>query len=286
MKPSKSLLITAGILIILGTAISSACMRLYDAKAISNMKKSTNEITEKITKIDIASDFNDIIIRQGGSDKISVSYIENEKNNFEFDTSDGTLTVRNLEKKTGKRWYDYISFDFHTAQYYDIVITVPQGFSAETVLNLRYGDIEISDLKGNLEINSACGDVELERCDFSDMVCKLRYGDAELKDISAKNMDITSAYGDIELERISGNITVIANYGDIDADEIKSDDITLKSDCGDVDCLIDGKKEDYTINCITHAGTSNIDNAKNNTAGAKKLDVQANLGDVSVKFAE
>lgn len=286
MKPNKKLLISAGILVILGTAISTACVKIHDAKAISSMQKSTREITEKITKIDIASDWNDVIIKRGNTDKITVSYVEGEKNEIEFDTQNNTLTIRNLLKNKREKWYDYISFDFHTAQYYDIMITVPKDFSAETVLNLRCGDIEISDLKGSLDINSSNGDVEIKRCEFSNIRCDLRYGDIEMSEVSSGNTDIISAYGDIELDKVSGKITAEARYGDIEADMIKADEIAFKSDCGDIDCLIDGKKEDYTINCTTRAGANNIDNIENNASGTKKLDVQANLGDVSVLFTK
>ncbi len=286
MKPNKKLLIAAGVLVIAGTAVSAACLRIYDARAISNMQKSTREITEKITKLDIASDWNDVIIKRGNADKITVSYVEDEKNGIELDTQNNTLTIRNLLKNKRKKWYDYISFDFHTAQYYDVVITVPEKFSAETVLNLRYGDIEISDLKGSLDINSASGDIEIKRCEFSDITCDLRYGDIEMSEVSAQNTDIISAYGDVELDKVSGKITADARYGDIEAEMIKSDEIAFKSGCGDVECLIDGKKEDYTINCTARAGANNMYNSENTAAGAKKLDVIANAGDIEIKFAK
>lgn len=95
---------------------------------------------------------------------------------------------------------------------------------------------------------------------------------------------ISTTNEDIDLPEliISDEIYVETNNGDLDFSNLKSDSITLKSKNGDINGMVCGNYEDYSIKCSIKKGESNLPSEKNE--GTKKLDVSCNNGDVNIDF--
>lgn len=92
----------------------------------------------------------------------------------------------------------------------DLEITVPRGVSVEA--RGRSGDYEVTDLAGDVEVNSDRADVRLTRIGGSARV-NLRHGEIFRAVDMKGNVDLEGRGGDIELENIAGQVTINGAYG-------------------------------------------------------------------------
>lgn len=280
MKYNKIILTVAGLLILVGVVISVLAI-FMGATAPENSALQTQTADSSISKINISSSVGDVRFVSADTDKITVTYVTEKTIQYRFHADSDTLSLEAIPtRQLGLKWYDYIDFHFGSRSG-QITVTVPRDFSADITLDSNYGDISISDLKGSMELNADCGDVKLQRCVFSTLVCKLDYGDIEMEQTSADTFQITNSCGDIEAEDIAGDISASCDFGDISLERVAGKYISLENNCGDIDCVILGSELDYTIDAETHMGDKNI---QNKSGGTHTLHAKTAMGDISVKF--
>lgn len=265
MKINKILLISAGVLLICGAIISVTAMKLLSASAMNGAERITKEITEKISNINISSDIGNINILTADTDQITLDYFASDNRKYEMKTEDNTLSLKYLPyDRSSLKWYDYfINIDFHPKQYYDITLTVPKNFSANMVLEAKYGDINISDVNGNITAKNDCGDIKIANGNFSVLDCRLDFGDIKIEQTTADHINASN------------------DCGDISFDKINSSHITLRNNCGDIEGTISGNESEYKIDSHTRFGNNN---AANRTAGEKILDIKNDCGDIDIQF--
>lgn len=265
MKVNKILIITAVLFVVFGSVIAGAAIVMTAKSSDSNARMRTQTITENIKKVNISVDMSDIKIIPDDTDKIILTYFEDDTNRYNVTTDNGMLSVKYERfNKNKAKWYDYyLNFDFKRD--HDIILKVPRNFTSDIEINSDYGDIEISGVKSdNMNIRTDYGDVDIERCTSETLKCYTDYGDIELKDCVC-NIDCGTDYGDVEVERISGS------------------SITLSTSCGDIEGTIIGNETDYTINAGTDLGDNNM---QNRTGGKNTLNAKTNLGDISLNFIQ
>lgn len=265
MKINKVLLITASILLVFGAVISVTAMKLMSVTAMNSAERITKEITEKVSNIDISSDIGNINILTADTDKITLDYFTSDNRKYEMKTENNTLSLKYLPyNRSSLKWYDYfINLDFHPKQYYDITLTIPKTFSANIALDAKYGDINISNVNGNINAVNSCGDIKIVNGNFSALDCRIDFGDIEIEQITADHINLSGDCGDIEFDRIN------------------SSHITLENNCGDIEGTISGSESEYKINGHTRFGDNNI---SNRTDGEKVLDIKNDFGDIDIQF--
>ena len=92
----------------------------------------------------------------------------------------------------------------------DLEITVPRGFSVES--RGSSGDHEISDIEGDVEINTGRGDVRLARIGGNTRMDVSRSELIRLTDVKGR-VDVQGRGNDVEMENIAGQVTVGGTYG-------------------------------------------------------------------------
>lgn len=156
----------------------------------------------------------------------------------------------------------------------DIELKVP--FKTNISISSVSGDIECTDVTGNLEVQTASGDIELEK-------------------ISGK-VEIKSASGDIEVKNHSGAVDVKTASGDIEVEFDEVEDSTIETKSGDISMLIP-KKTNAIIELFSEDGEIELSIDKSyeeieKKSGylkiglgnkTKKLSCQTKSGDIELK---
>lgn len=281
MKCNKTILLIAGLCILLGVLLSAVAI-FQGAAAPEHRELQTQTVDSgSISKINISANADDIHLRCTDADKITVSYATGKTKQYRFHVDGDALSLEAVStRQLGLKWYDYLNFSFQEDLNW-ITVEIPSELQAEFAINTNYGDVSVSDLKGSMTIDADCGDVKLNRCTFSKLVCSLDFGDIDIDGISAETIQLTNHCGDIEAEGIAGNISASCDFGDISLGRVLGNDISLENNCGDIDCVILGNEADYTITAETNVGDKNI---QNKSGGRYKLYAQTDFGDISIKF--
>lgn len=278
MKANKAILITAGGLIVIGAVIVAAAVALGGTYK-GDTQRHTETITDKVSKIDISANADDINIIASDTDSIRIAYNEGKNKQYDIKQENGTLYLTPAKEGT-RKWYDYININFND-ELNKINIEIPEFLKPDMRLNSNYGDISLSGIGGNLTINSDCGDIDIQGGKLDNLSCEASYGDVEIENTEAKDISIIADCGDIDAERISGNIKANVKKGDIDIEYITAENITLSSELGDISCAIAGQESDYNIAAETKLGDCNV---RNRTGGKYNLNVNTDMGDVEVRF--
>jgi hypothetical protein len=92
----------------------------------------------------------------------------------------------------------------------DLEITVPRGFSVES--RGSSGDHEITDIEGDVEINTGRGDVRLARIGGNARMDVSRSELVRISDVKGR-VDVQGRGNDLEMENIGGQVTVGGTYG-------------------------------------------------------------------------
>lgn len=264
---NKIILIAAGAAVIIGGAVFAAGVALGGA-ADKDISYNSETVTEKITKININTESDDIIIKPVNINDINVRYITGGNRQYEINTENGVLTINHVINQNRRvKWYDYINLDFTDIER-EIVIEVPQDFKADIDIENSFGDVDVSGIKGSLSAKLDCGDLEINGCEFSSLACQNDYGDIEINRVASKEIRLDNNCGDISLEEVSGNINAGCDLGDIEFEYVSGDNLEFMVDCGDIEGIIRGKKADYS------------------EGGKKQLKTKTNFGDINIRFTE
>lgn len=269
MKVRNIVLITAGCCVVAGALISgAAAMKLQGAHAYED-KEVVQEITDKVTKIDVQSDYGDINILPSENDKLTVKYVDCEINRYDICVDKGTLEIKSAKVKLNnwrENWFDRVlNVDIHRHSSYTMEVRVPKNMLTD------------------VDINADCGAAMIKDGKFKNINCELDYGGLKIHNVTADRVNIESDCGDVELNNVTADIKTECDFGAIRFDRIKGKNITLNNDYGDVKGTILGKEEDYTINTEVEMGDKNI---QNRSGGQNSLNIEVDMGDVNVKFVD
>ncbi|MBI5351022.1 MAG: DUF4097 family beta strand repeat protein [Chloroflexi bacterium] len=181
----------------------------------------------------------------------------------------------------------------------DFVITVPN----ETVLDIEtsFGDVDVSDIKGDVTIVNDFGKVTLGNIEGALSVTN-ESGDVEAGGVEAgnKNIDLHSGFGRITLGKANGaNITIDSNSGAINIDVVRATGtFSINTDFGDTtfesgsaaDLRIETKSGGVSITKVNVANELKVDNdfgeieLKQSFAGS--YDLHTNSGGITVDGAK
>lgn len=270
MKVRNIVLITAGCCVIAGAVISGAAAMKLQGAHVYEDKEAVQEFTEKINKIDISSSYGDINVLPSENNSISVKYMDCEINRYNMSVENGALIINQNDefytKNWRENWFDRIlNIDVHRHSSYTMEVMVPKNIIAD------------------VSIKADAGAASIEGGKYKNVDCELNYGGLKIHDVTAERIDVSSDCGDVELKNVIADIETECDFGEIRFDRIKGKNISFDNDYGDVKGTIVGKEEQYTINAEIDMGDKNIDNR---TGGQNRLDVNVDMGDISIKFVE
>lgn len=270
MNTRNIVLIAAGCCMIAGAVISGAAAMKLQSTHIYEDKEITQKITDKVTKIDVQSQYGDINILPADGDQITVNYVDCEINRYDINADSGTLNIKAADilsnENWRENWFDRIlNVDIHRHKSYTMKIYVPKNMSPD------------------IEVKADCGAVSIIDGKYKNVRCELDYGGLKIHNVTADSVDIESDCGDVELKEVTADISADCDLGEIRAEKIKGRNITLYNDLGDIKGTIIGREEDYTINAEIEAGDKNL---QNRTGGQNKLNISVDLGDIDIKFVD
>ena len=245
-QKSKGDLDLISIAIIIIIVVVLATMNLA-SKMFDSSYKYSDEISEEIvldeTKKLIIDESNiDIEITKSSDEKVRVKLQGIYEHDDEIDstklmtataTEEGTVVTRQSKQNT---------VYFMNINSSNIKYRVELPIDVDIDIISKYGDIIVSDVKSNIDINANTSDIDLRNIVgnvsilnsygdlkgediVGDIDVTLKTGDVSLDLESVKNIDITSEYGDVTLKipkQQKGKFNIITNYGDID-DEFEFD---------------------------------------------------------------
>jgi len=215
MKTStKVLLISAGILVLIGGPIFAGAMTAlgWDFSKLSTVEYETNTYTpdEKFADISVATDTADIELIPSDGDHCSVVCYESKTSRHTVSVENGSLVIK---VNNTKKWYDHIGISFKSPK---ITISVPSG---------EYKKLYIKSDTGNVQLP---------------------------KDISFEEVDISESTGQVLCRSsVSGKIRIATDTGDIRVENVTAGELDLSVSTGKVtvsDVICTG---DLSINVST-----------------------------------
>lgn len=245
----KKAFIIAGIMIIVGVLICGASYMAGAGQTNEKIIYKTENIEAESIVLNAESD---ISVIQG--DRFCITYPDNESMSFISRYENNVYIAEHSKKeKTFLGFVLDLSLDFDAHKENGIIIEIPGDFIGKISLKTNSGDIKVSDVHAD--------EIKIET-DFGNIYIGNSFGD----------INTYTNVGDISIDKAIGNLKAKSDHGDITAKYIESDKIDVESDLGDIDLLVSGLENEYTIN-----GKGN---------GTKEIYIESNIGDVELHFSE
>lgn len=185
-----------------------------------------------------------VVITGRGSDAAQ----EFERRRFSADYSGGRFRVKSDPENNRRRGRVEASFT--------VTVTIPHQFDVS--IATASGDVRVGDLLGQLDANSASGDIQLGTVDGTEI-------------------EINTASGDISADALTGILSFSTASGDLVADAISGHSVSMSSASGD---MFVGNLNATTFESSTASGSIEIDHFE---AAAS---IQSASGDVSLDLNE
>ncbi len=244
------------------------------------------------------------VYRTQGSE-ITLCYYDDAENPYYLaDCTDGALSFRRSSRNM-----NLIGISFSGNRFRPAKIGIPENFSGSLALSSSTGKIEIRglDLTGDLQIKASTGAVRLEQLTVSgETTVKVSTGTVHVKDVRSKRAAFRASTGEIRLEAVkcAQNLEVSATTGELHILNASADEIDFKTTTGeitaeqitvgrrieavattgDVHCSLENQSAEFTIQCQTSTGESNL--PKNFGNGEKTLYAKTSTGDIDFTFAD
>lgn len=130
----------------------------------------------------------------------------------------------------------------------DFVITVPNETSVD--VDTSFGDVSVTNTKGNVKISDNFGDVSLENIEGG-LTVRTNSGEVNATSITTGSevIDLHSDFGDVILKKAGGgDITLDSNSGNVTLSEVRAKgDLTASTDFGNVE-FDNGSSASLSIN--------------------------------------
>ncbi|WBW96248.1 DUF4097 family beta strand repeat-containing protein [Oceanirhabdus sp. W0125-5] len=266
----------------------------------SKFKKEFTLNTAENKLLTLNNPFGSIKIIKGVGKNIEVeAYITIINNDKEYaeKISDSIIEIKENELKIKSYEYRNSSWDLkHFHNFYDhkkmvsikvdYLIKVPKQISVN--IENKYGNIDISDLNGNINIGNSFGDIDLKNIDGY-LKLKNTHGNVTLNNISG-DLYIKNSYGYVNIDRTSGKVEVDNCMGKICVKNVDKD-VKLKNQYDSIQAFsIKGNVDIKGYNCTVEIegveGNVEVDNEHGNITVRevkKGLTIEGYIGNVDVK---
>lgn len=189
---------------------------------------------------DLSNISGDIVVRGGASDQVQVQAVkevhratsdaeakrELDRVEIEVTHTGNRLRIRTLYEERDDRNHEAsVSVDFE--------VIVPSG--TEVSVKSVSGDIEVSNIQGELKAETVSGEVDIQSADKLVSAKSVSGGVEVAAAKGAENTEISSVSGDVEVDGLEANrVTFASVSGDIEITDAKCGRASLKTVSGDV----------------------------------------------------
>ena len=291
-KRLKTTLIAAAALVLLGVIIFLIALAVggFRASGLSSTVTANKVYTESadnpINSIIIDYENADVYVTFG--DTLSVSYSELYTKGGE-QISDIFLTdgSGNLSIRERLMPFKNIGFDATEPR---ITVTLPRDRAVSLNVETDNGDIDLVGnglTVSNLVLNTDNGDVELSQISANKISVSTDNGSIEAKNLTATEaIKLDTENGEIDLEGSisAASLEVEVDVGDIshEGGVITANRVSLSTSVGEIEVTLAGAQNDYTIRVEKGLGASNVKTAQ---GGDKRLDIESEIGNITIRFA-
>ncbi|HOP05829.1 MAG TPA: DUF4097 family beta strand repeat-containing protein [candidate division Zixibacteria bacterium] len=159
-------------------------------------------------------------------------------------------------------------------------IYVPQG--TEVRFSTASGDMEIRNLKGDVDIETASGDIAMYGCK-GEVDINTASGDINIEEITGR-LDVSTASGDIDITGLSGLTDISTASGDIDIEDARlSESSSFSTASGDVIVSL-AEKPTGDIEVSTASGNAAIECNGHELTGTVEMYAHYRSGDIDTDF--
>ncbi|MFE4764482.1 DUF4097 family beta strand repeat-containing protein [Bacillus mycoides] len=234
--------------------------------SIKYEEKSYSLEADKISKISLAAMDRSVDVVKSNDNEIHITYFENDKEFYAINVSDEKSLI--MQAKTDKELKDYVGLNSDKT-HRNIKISVPHGIESGIEIKTSKGDINLSEvnISGSVEATTSNGKIKASNVK------------------SEKSFKVETKNDDINLSNVDvkGSIDASVSNGNLDIEKVAVDDaLKLKSKNGSINGTIVGSYDVFSISSQASKGKNNL--PENKSGGDKKLDVNANNGDIDLKF--
>lgn len=150
-----------------------------------------------------------------------------------------------------------------------------ENIEANTKLIANYGDVTVSNIKGNLTALVKSGDLSVTTV-FGNVDIKSTYGSQVLADIHG-NINISSTSGNVKIRKLKGNIELYAVYGDVHLEDCIGN-LNIQATSGDVK----GKNIELLERMNTTSIYGSVDIQLANELNSLSFDLKTTYGDITI----
>ena len=310
-KHTKIILVIAGACLAMGFMLMAFTYAIIggDMSRIntgSKFEKKEYEISQsKIDNLVVDIKSNEVEIIGTDTDKIHITYYENDTQKYEISDADKTLNFRQVPDRKIRLFQ--INLDFES---YKIRIEMPQKLAGELKIDNKSGSVDLENLNIGKDIiaNISSGSLRADKVTTNqNMSVMARSGSVKANDIlvkedakldlssgaltiqnfEAKNVETNISSGDVHLSNVKAEdkIKCDANSGTMSIDKLDAGKkIDISSESGSIRGSIVGEMSDFTIHTTVASGNSNLPESME--GGSKQLDINARSGNIKIEFSE
>lgn len=201
--------------------------------------------------VNINVDAGDVYVKNSSDNKVKV-LVYGDKENTKVSANNGSLNVATKEEKC-------VGFCFNETNT-KIEVYLPTDYKNNIIINSKYGDVKVGNfLNASVNIDASTGDIKLGK--VSNITVKNSYGDIDVLN-ALGYINIEANCGDIEIKNvnINKNSYIKNDYGDVEIGLTNNIYIDAKTDLGDVDVNHNNRMSDITLKIKNACGNIEVDN--------------------------
>jgi DUF4097 and DUF4098 domain-containing protein YvlB len=259
----------------------------FDRQNIPSVLEESKTIkvdAEEPISLTVADDAGNVTVTGGDVESIEVKVVKTAYDSTQARADEEVKTIKYTVEQSGNKVtikYEIPkSMNFNNnVNTVDFIVTVPNETAVD--IDTSFGEVQVSNTKGNAEIANDFGDVTVENVEGAISVDS-NSGEITATSIKAGSgdLDLQTDFGDITLEKVTAkNITAQSNSGTIKLNDVRATgDIFTKTDFGNVD-YENGSGASLTIE--TNSGKISLVKLKI----SKELKVDDDFGDIELEQA-
>lgn len=315
LKFPRTYWIVSSVLVLSGIACMIAGAVRVKADRNANLVCTKEEFPD-ISKLDVAVSAGNVILEQDPEIQTCTVEITSVSDNIHMNSQDGTLQIRD----TGKQMIQIFSFGVMHLETTEIKITVPAETYQQIKITSDVGECRVSGVDATeFRLNSSVGNFQISDCSVDTLNLETGTGDTRIENVTvakycdldsdigmltAKNLtcagktELDLGTGDCRIENavFSGTVQAESDIGAIHMQQITLDgSLTIDADTGDVSVSVNGRKDDFVLQCSSDVGDVRVDQIKtgriqqinNNTNyNNKNIIISTDIGSINLDFLE
>ncbi|MDT3496862.1 DUF4097 domain-containing protein [Bacillus toyonensis] len=266
LKKVLPVTVVVGSVLIFTSACTNDASSDKQDSSIKYEEKSYSIEADKISQIFLSDIDRSVDVVKSNDNEVHITYFENDKESYAIDISDDKNLI--MKANTNKELKDYVGLNSDKT-HRNVKISVPRGMESGVEIKTSKGDINLSEvnISGFIDATTSNG--------------KIKASNVEIE----KSFKVETKNDDINLSNVNvkGSIDATVSNGNLYIAKVAVEDtLKLQSKNGGINGTIVGSYDVFSISSQAAKGKNNL--PENKTGGDKKLDVNANNGDINLKF--